>query len=89
MTHAGRAKYCGLNPLCFDNRRAGDSVLGACALKVAKAAESRKADGSGQLQYVTLYFEPHIVQELCESRGGRPGLSVLTSLLVSVDIKLY
>ena len=30
-----------------------------------------------------------IVQELCESRGGHPGLSVLTSLLVSVDIKLY
>ena len=31
----------------------------------------------------------HIVQELCESRGGRPGLSVLTSLLVSVDVKIY
>ena len=30
-----------------------------------------------------------IVQELCESRGGRPGLSVLTNLLVSVDVKLY
>ena len=30
-----------------------------------------------------------IVQQLCESRGGRPGLSVLTSLLVSVDVKLY
>ena len=30
-----------------------------------------------------------IVQELCESRGGRPGLSVLTSLLVSVDVKLF
>ena len=30
-----------------------------------------------------------MVQELCESRGGRPGLSVLTSLLVSVDVKLY
>ena len=28
-------------------------------------------------------------QELRESRGGRPGLSVLTSLLVSVDVKLY
>ena len=27
-----------------------------------------------------------IVQELCESRGGRLGLSVLTSLLVSVDV---
>ena len=27
--------------------------------------------------------------ELCESRGGRPGLSVITSLLVSVDVKLY
>ena len=32
---------------------------------------------------------PVIVQELCESQGGRPGLSVLTSLLVSVDVKLY
>ena len=31
----------------------------------------------------------NIVQELCESRGGRPGLSVLTSLLVSVDVKSY
>ena len=30
-----------------------------------------------------------IVQELCESRGGRPGLSVLTSLLASADVKLY
>ena len=30
-----------------------------------------------------------IVQELCESGGGRPGLSVLTSLLVSVDVKLH
>ena len=25
----------------------------------------------------------------CESRGGRPGLSVLTNLLVSVDVKIY
>ena len=33
-------------------------------------------------------FFSSIVQELCESRGGRPGLSVLTSLLVSVDVKL-
>ena len=30
-----------------------------------------------------------IVQEMCESRGGRPGLSVLTNLLVSVDVKQY
>ena len=31
----------------------------------------------------------YIVQELCESRGGRPGPSVLTSLLASVDVKIY
>ena len=37
----------------------------------------------------TCYFCFGIIQELCESRGGRPGLSVLTSLLVSVDVKLY
>ena len=37
-----------------------------------------------QVQFVMI-----TVQELCESRGGRPGLSVLTSLLVSVDVKIY
>ena len=30
-----------------------------------------------------------IVQELCGSQGGRPELSVLTNLLVSVDVKNY
>ena len=29
------------------------------------------------------------VQELCESRGGHPGLSVLTRLMVSVDVKQH
>ena len=29
-----------------------------------------------------------IVHELCESQGGHPGLAVLTSLVVSVDVKL-
>ena len=28
-------------------------------------------------------------QELCESRGGSPGLSVLMSLTVSVDVKQH
>ena len=30
-----------------------------------------------------------IVHEPCESRGGRPELPVLTSLLVAVDVKNY
>ena len=29
------------------------------------------------------------VQELCESRGGRSGLSVHMSLMVSVDVRQY
>ena len=29
------------------------------------------------------------VEELCESRGGRPGLFVLMSLTVSVDVKQH
>ena len=29
------------------------------------------------------------VQEVCESRGGRPELSVLTSFTVSVDVKQH
>ena len=31
----------------------------------------------------------NIVQELCESRGGRPGLPSLISLVVSVDVKQH
>ena len=30
-----------------------------------------------------------IVQELCESRGGRPGLPSLISLMISVDVKQH
>ena len=36
-----------------------------------------------------LHAEAHRVQELCESRGGRPGLFILTSLMFSADVKLY
>ena len=47
----------------------------------------------GKKETVIIYLRLHrqnvIVQELCKSRGGRPGLSVLTSLLVSVDVRLY
>ena len=41
------------------------------------------------INFMTVLARLVIVQELCESRGGRPGLSVLTSLLVSVDVKIY
>ena len=41
------------------------------------------------LQVLTIFLTKIVVQELCESRGGRPGLSILTSLMVSVDVKLY
>ena len=47
--------------------------------------ESEKCGIKGRSFWVALV----IVQELCESQGGRPGLSVLTSLLVSVDVKIY
>ena len=42
--------------------------------------------GEKEIIYLSLHCHH---QELCENRGGRPGLSVLTSLLVSVDVKIY
>ena len=46
---------------------------------------------SGEQHYIKAIIVVIVirVQELCESRGGCPGLSNLTSLLVSVDVKLY
>ena len=34
-------------------------------------------------------IQNHRVQELCKSQGGRPGLSILMSLTVSVDVKQH
>ena len=66
--------------------------------------DGKMGGGGGEIIYLSLHYhhqndscikigiscvEQNIVQELCESRGGRPGLSVLTSLLVSVDVKIY
>ena len=39
--------------------------------------------------FTYLVLTTFIVQELGENRGGCPGLSVLTSLLASVDVKIY
>ena len=48
-----------------------------------------KANTQADNKDVLAYRATSIVQELCESRGGRPGLSVLTSLMVSLDVKQY
>ena len=66
-----------------------------CCKKLVTRLESHASTVSAQDRRIALYQSNHrhrhmvIVQELCESRGGRPGLSVLTSLLVSVDVKIY
>ena len=52
-----------------------------CAIMFGHAAGSLRLDSVKLVAF--------IVQEPCESRGGRLGLSVLTNLLVSVDVKLY
>ena len=39
--------------------------------------------------YFSMNYFSCRVQELCESRGGRPGLSVLMNLTVSVDVKQH
>ena len=69
-----------------DERRACiETIAGSVVWKVR-----HQLPGPGMANIrVVPYIYIFIVQELCESRGGRPGLSVLTSLLVSVDVKLY
>ena len=49
----------------------------------------RHSDTENSPWYTFIATGAVIVQELCESRGDRPGLSILASLLVSVDVKLY
>ena len=51
----------------------------------------REMRGGAELQLYRYTLPPALlrVQELCESRGGRPGLPVLMSLTVSVDVKQH
>ena len=44
---------------------------------------------SGQYIHTRAKKTVIIVQELCESPGGRPGLSVLTSLMIAVGVNQY
>ena len=69
-----------------------DNILRPRKRVTGPSVTSRRKKGScAQLLFnKKCTFIMRIVQELCESRGGRPGLSaVLTSLLVSVDVKIY
>ena len=50
---------------------------------------AKKLSHHGRSGGVIVLVRRSIVQELCESRGGRPELSVLKSLLVFVDVKIY
>ena len=54
----------------------------------AAGAATRRLGEDATEAFLVVCFSA-LVQELRESRGGRPGLSVLTSLPVSVDVKLY
>ena len=53
-----------------------------CAPRTVKTGKP----ASGYVQSLQLLLR---VQELCESQGGRPGLPVLMSLTVSVDVKQH
>ena len=60
------------------------SELGLCVEIEVAVLGSPSIMGS-----LMVFVDVIIVQELCESRCGRPGLSILTSLMVSVDVKQH
>ena len=70
-----------------DDDDVGLNVLG-CLADILGTSSDHCTQGP-RYRSLTAPSQLVIVQELRESRGGRPGLSVLTSLLVSVDVKIY
>ena len=59
---------------------------------MACAPQRQRASKQAQCKLYKGLVECHAysrVQELCESRGGHPGLLVLMSLTVSMDIKQH
>ena len=78
MTDAPRVYVRAWTLCCFHSFISTQTLERALTASVDSCAEIK----------VTLTLT-HRVEELCESRGGRPGLSVLTSLAVSVDVKQH
>ena len=64
----------------------GETVNCRLGVRITRAATSNSV---GRVLSDRPYQFPVRAQELCESRGGRPGLSVLMSLTVSEDAKQH
>ena len=60
----------------------------SATLRLPLITTGQRSERCGHLAAMQLQLTV-IFKELCDSRGGRPGLSVLTSHLVSVDVKIY
>ena len=69
-----------------DDRGFCKVMLDVCMWSGVTATDGYGISGSLSLSSSSLSFT---VQELCESRCGRPMLSVLTSLTVSADVKQH
>ena len=74
----------GAMPCAMCGNRSSNTASSAVFVRTQHPAPDRPAEGLKPARRRQL---SHIVQELC--RGGRPGLAVLTSLLVYVDVKNY
>ena len=89
-THARQRKEQGINE---KGHSLTHTLTRSCGWPTATGTSQNTGFSTEGLALVTQVYSfkgaPVIVQELCESRGGRPGLSVLTSLLLSVDVKQY
>ena len=75
-----------IHSLCLSNFLYRFSVVGLTWVRLLGAACDFLSESTFSAD--TLNGVPR-VQELCQSRGGRPGLSVLMSLTVSVDVKQH
>ena len=64
------------------------ALMAICVTNTVAIYTSEKRSGLSVSRVPDTVFTL-IVQKPCESRGGRPGLFVLMSLMDSVDVKLY
>ena len=83
MLHAALSKICHLTSEDIKNQVATALTLQFVPNMSDPTSEDMKP------HIITAALASWIVRELCESRGGRPGLSVLARFMVSVDVKLY
>ena len=85
----GVRKHCQIIFACYFRKSSNRLSLGICGKRRVSGAKREHSCPKLKVKHDRRWSPRGSAQELCESRGRRPGLFVLMSLTFTVDVKQH